>query len=116
MRMGYRTQYQQPTQHQYYPNRFGAYAGGMIINPAHMRGLVVNPTHMGGMGQQLMDGLKTGNLDSYALPAGMLIGLAPLLLKKQIKNKKVKKAMYVGGALLSVYSLAMAYMAANPKV
>ena len=115
MQMGYRTQYQQPSQHQYYPNRFGAYAGGMIINPAHMRGLVVNPAHMAGFSQTYIDGLKGGNLDSYALPAGVLIALPPVLFKKQIKSKKVGKAMMIGGALLSLYSVAMTYMAANPK-
>ena len=122
MRMGYRTVYDQSTQHEYYPNRFGAY-GGVVFNPyGEAEGDEKPPTTIGTTLELYGKGFKSGSLQSYALPTGILVAMLPTILKKNkmLKKKNTKKALQLVGTFGALYSLGAtmleAYNIANPKV
>ena len=121
MRMGYRTAYDQPTQHEYYPNRFGAY-GAVMRNPYGS----TEEKPKGTLGTAIdlyLEGLKDGDLESYAFPAGALVFALPKLMKKQFDGqskakKRQRQAMYFLGSLAMFYSVGYnfytAYKMVNP--
>lgn len=118
MRMGFRTAYDQPTQYEYYPNRFGAY-GAVMFNPYggtedDKKGTLSTAIDL------YKQGLKDGDLEAYALPVGALVASMPMLLNKNKIVKKNKKVLHMVGVASMLYSVGMtlytAYGIANPSV
>ena len=99
---GYPNYLHQTSQYDFYSPRLAGY-NGIMHNPygfAHSNLDFKNaPTNW-------FDGAKAGSFDSWALPLGIAVGIAPMFAKKGIlARKKSKQAAAVAGVGLALYSI-----------